>query len=92
MSRDRTGGLARRLAGRLGLDPRHVRVEAAGLEGEVAVVTVPRAALPALLDAAVRLEVVERARAAGFRHAAVDLALGGPAGGSERNRGTGAAS
>lgn len=77
MSGDSASGLARQVCERLGLEAGRVRVEAAGREGEIAVLLVPSEALPALLRDEVRREVVERARAAGYDHAAVDLALDG---------------
>jgi len=65
------------LGERLGLGAHQLVVEAGGREREIAVLRVPAAALEALLDPEVRSEIVERARAAGFRHAAVDLDLAG---------------
>lgn len=86
-TRDRAAALAElegRLAERLGLRPGQLAVEADGRDGEIAVVRVPSGALESLLDPAVRSEIVQRARAAGFRHAALDLDLAGkPPGGGE---------
>lgn len=59
------------VAGELG-DPR-VAVEGDGPEDEVAVVRVPAALLPRMLEPGLRRRVVERARAAGYRYAAVEL-------------------
>jgi len=69
--------LERRLGERLGLGTGQLVVEADGPGREIAVVRVPAAALDVLLDPEVRAEIVERARAAGFRHAAVDLDMAG---------------
>lgn len=54
-----------------------VAVEAEGPEREIAVVRVPAPLLPRLLDAGLRARVVERARRAGYRYAAVELLEGG---------------
>ncbi len=81
-ARDRSAALAvleSRVARHLGLAPTQVRIEADGPGDEIAVVRVPAAALGALLAAGVRTEIVERAHAAGFRHAALDLELAGEA-------------
>lgn len=86
-----SGGRAEALAGDLErrLDPGAgpVRVEAAGRDGEVAVLVVGPEALPALLRPDVRREVAGCAREAGFRHAAVDLELDGPAARPSSGRG-----
>ncbi|HKK28058.1 MAG TPA: hypothetical protein VKB18_08240 [Gemmatimonadota bacterium] len=75
MSGDAASALARHVGERLGLEGGRVRVEAAGRDGEIAVLVIPAEALSALLRDEVRREVAERARAAGYDHAAVDLAL-----------------
>ncbi|HKK08375.1 MAG TPA: hypothetical protein VKA44_05765 [Gemmatimonadota bacterium] len=78
MSAARATSLASDLQRRLDASAGPVRVEAAGRDGEVAVLVVGPGALAVLLRPDVRREVAERARAAGFRHAAVDLELDGP--------------
>lgn len=78
---DREAELLDFLEGELG--PGRIAVETEGPEGEIAVLRVPPAALPRLLEAGLRGRVVERARAAGYRYAAVDLGgEAGPAGGA----------
>jgi len=67
------------LARRLGLPRGCAAVEPGGREGEIAVVRVPADAVGRLLRSGLREELVGRARAAGFRHAALDLELSGGA-------------
>lgn len=61
------------VSGRLGT--RRVEVRAAGPEGEIALLRVPAETLDRLLAPGVRETIVERARAEGFRYAALDLSL-----------------
>ncbi len=57
------------------LGSRRIRVEPDGPEAEIAVLRVPPDLIPRLLEPARRARVVARARAEGFRYAALDLAL-----------------
>lgn len=68
-------GLERLVREKLGLEPGRleVGVGTGGRQGEIAVVRIPAHLLGGLLRPGVRAELVEAARAAGFRHAAVDL-------------------
>jgi hypothetical protein len=70
-------GLEEMVRDRLGLRPEESAVEACGPGGEIAVFHVPAAALEKLLEQGLREEIVRRARAEGFRYAAVDLELPG---------------
>lgn len=70
-------GLERIVRERLGLEAGRLEVRADGREGEIAVIRVPTGVLADLLRPEVRAELVERARAAGFRHVAIDLDFAG---------------
>lgn len=58
-----------------------VVVEGAGPEDEIAVVRVPASLLPRMLEGGFRERVVERARSAGYRYAAVEVTGDGGIGG-----------
>lgn len=80
-----TASGAREAAGRLRefvvrkLGTRRVEVVPAGPEDEIAVLRVAPGSVARLLLPAVRSAVVERAREEGFRYAALDLSMRGPA-------------